>query len=131
MNTEELTSWESLETFGLIPENTKVVKGDPIFPRLDMKEEVEYIKEKMQGSAPAPAAEEKKVPEKPDSEEITIDDFMKLDLRVAEVISAEPVKKADKLLKLQLDLGYEKRQVVSGIAKFISRKSLSAARLSV
>ncbi|MCA1042401.1 methionine--tRNA ligase [Bacillus infantis] len=124
VNTEELTSWESLETFGLIPENTKVVKGDPIFPRLDMKEEVEYIKEKMQGSAPAPAAEEKKVPEKPDSEEITIDDFMKLDLRVAEVISAEPVKKADKLLKLQLDLGYEKRQVVSGIAKFYKPEEL-------
>lgn len=64
------------------------------------------------------------MPEKPDSEEITIDDFMKLDLRVAEVISAEPVKKADKLLKLQLDLGYEKRQVVSGIAKFYKPEEL-------
>ena len=44
---------------------------------------------------------------------------MKVELRVAEVMEAEPVKKADKLLKLQLDLGYEKRQVVSGIAEYL------------
>lgn len=112
----ELTSWESLDTFGTIPEGIQVQKGDPIFPRLDINEEVEFIKTKMQGAAPAPV--EKKPIEKPDSEEITIDDFMKVDLRVAQVIEAEAVKKADKLLKLQLDLGYEKRQVVSGIAKF-------------
>ncbi len=56
--------------------------------------------------------------------EITIDDFMKVELRVAEVIHAEPVKKADKLLKLQLDLGYEKRQVVSGIAQYYKPEEL-------
>ncbi|MDQ0273114.1 methionine--tRNA ligase [Cytobacillus purgationiresistens] len=120
---EELTSWESLESFGAIPEDIKVQKGQPIFPRLDIAEEVEFIKTKMQGSAPAPA-EEEKVMEKPDSEEIAIDDFMKVDLRVAQVLEAEPVKKADKLLKLQLDLGYEKRQVVSGIAKFYKPEEL-------
>ncbi|NRG48241.1 methionine--tRNA ligase [Bacillus sp. CRN 9] len=118
----ELTSWESLDTFGTIPEGIQVQKGDPIFPRLDINEEVEFIKTKMQGAAPAPV--EKKPIEKPDSEEITIDDFMKVDLRVAQVIEAEAVKKADKLLKLQLDLGYEKRQVVSGIAKFYQPEDL-------
>ncbi len=122
INEKGLTSWESLETFGLIPEETKIAKGDPIFPRLDLKEEVEYIKTKMQGSAPK--VEEVKEEVKPESEEITIDDFMKVDLRVAEVIHAEPVRKADKLLKLQLDLGYEKRQVVSGIAKFYKPEDL-------
>ncbi|MBP2242571.1 methionyl-tRNA synthetase [Cytobacillus eiseniae] len=122
VNKAELTSWESLENFGLIPEATKIAKGDPIFPRLDLKEEVEYIKLKMQGAAPK--VEEVKVEEKPENEEISIDDFMKVDLRVAEVIHAEPVKKADKLLKLQLDLGYEKRQVVSGIAKFYKPEDL-------
>ena len=49
---------------------------------------------------------------------------MKIDLRVAEVIQAEPIKKADKLLKLQLDLGYEKRQVVSGIAQYYKPEEL-------
>ncbi|WP_268877051.1 methionine--tRNA ligase [Cytobacillus massiliigabonensis] len=122
INEEGLTSWESLDSFGLIPEGTKIAKGDPIFPRLDLKEEVEYIKTKMQGAAPK--VEEVKEEVKPDSEEITIDDFMKVDLRVAEVIHAEAVKKADKLLKLQLDLGYEKRQVVSGIAKFYKPEDL-------
>ncbi|MBS4193439.1 methionine--tRNA ligase [Bacillus sp. FJAT-49705] len=122
VNEEGLTSWESLEEFGLIPKDTKIAKGEPIFPRLDLNEEVEFIKTKMQGSAPQ--VEEVKVEEKPDSEEITIDDFMKVDLRVAEVIQAEPVKKADKLLKLQLDLGYEKRQVVSGIAQFYKPEDL-------
>lgn len=118
---ETLTSWDSLDQFGIIPEGTKVVKGEPIFPRLDIQEEVDFIKAKMQGTSPAV---EKKKKEEPETEEIAIDDFMKIDLRVAEVIHAEPVKKADKLLKLQLDLGYEKRQVVSGIAQYYKPEDL-------
>lgn len=121
---EALHSWESLKEFGAIPSETKVEKDAPIFPRLEIADEVEFIKAKMQGSSPAPAVEEKKeeIPEQ--LEEISIDDFMKIDLRVAEVIQAEPVKKADKLLKLQLDLGYEKRQVVSGIAQYYKPEEL-------
>lgn len=122
VNSSSLTSWGSLARFGQIEEGVKVAKGDPIFPRLDIEQEVAYIKEKMQGPQAAPA--EVKKEEKPDSEEITIDDFMKVDLRVAQVIHAEPVKKADKLLKLQLDLGYEKRQVVSGIAQYYKPEDL-------
>ncbi|MEH7335676.1 methionine--tRNA ligase [Neobacillus drentensis] len=120
---EALKAWESLEGFGLIPSGTKVAKDAPLFPRLEIAEEVEFIKTKMQGGTPV-AAEEKKE-EKPEAiDEISIDDFMKIDLRVAEVIQAEPIKKADKLLKLQLDLGYEKRQVVSGIAQYYKPEEL-------
>lgn len=57
-------------------------------------------------------------------DEIAIDDFAKIELRVAQVIACEPIPKADKLLKLQLDLGYEQRQVVSGIAKFYKPEEL-------
>ncbi|MED3560962.1 methionine--tRNA ligase [Bacillus xiapuensis] len=114
---EGLKAWESLDKFGLIPSGTKVQKDAPLFPRLEIADEVEFIKAKMQGGT-APAAEEKKEEMPEELAEIAIDDFMKIDLRVAEVIQAEPVKKADKLLKLQLDLGYEKRQVVSGIAQY-------------
>lgn len=121
-----LKAWESLNDFGVIPSGTKVEKDNPIFPRLEIAEEVAFIKTKMQGSEPV--AEEKKdekPEEKPEEiEEISIDDFMKIDLRVAEVIQAEPIKKADKLLKLQLDLGYEKRQVVSGIAQYYKPEEL-------
>lgn len=87
---EAYQSWDSLSTIGCIPASTKVVKGQPIFPRLEVEVEVEYIKEQMKGSAPK--VEEKKE-EEPKAEEITIDDFFKVELRVAEVIEAEPVKK--------------------------------------
>ncbi|AIM16594.1 methionyl-tRNA synthetase [Bacillus sp. X1(2014)] len=123
----ELMKWESLENFGLIPSGTKVEKDAPLFPRLDIAEEVEFIKTKMQGEAAQPQKQDsvEKKEEKPEEiDEISIDDFMKIDMRVAEVIEAEPVKKADKLLKLQLDLGYEKRQVVSGIAQYYKPQEL-------
>lgn len=123
---ETLQSWASLGSFGIIPEGTKVSKGEPIFPRLEMDKEVEFIKEKMQGSTAKTEQETQKNNEKPAEEatEITIDDFMKVELRVAEIIKCEPVKKADKLLKIQLDLGYEKRQVVSGIAQHYKPEEL-------
>lgn len=120
VQSEALKSWGSLTTFGQIPAETKVTKGEPIFPRLDLEEEVTYIKEKM---APAKEAEQTAV-EKEQREEITIDDFAKVQLRVGEVIACEPVKKADKLLKLQLDLGTEKRQVISGIAQYYQPEQL-------
>lgn len=127
----ELTSWDSTGRFGMLPTGTRVCKGDPIFPRLDAEQEVAYIVQAMGGGASAPAAEKAPEPSAKTSaaeaskpagaeakEEIGIDDFAKVELRVARVLAAEPVPKADKLLKLQLDLGSETRQVVSGIAKF-------------
>ncbi|ANC75374.1 methionine--tRNA ligase [Fictibacillus phosphorivorans] len=126
LNDKNLTEWDSLKEFGAIPAKTKVEKGDPIFPRLETEVEVEFIKNSMGGSS-SPVAEEPKKEEVPVSDEkpeISIDDFMKVDLRVATVLEAEPVKKADKLLKLQLDLGYEQRQVVSGIAQYYKPEDL-------
>lgn len=124
---KNITEWESLNEFGAIPAETAVEKGDPIFPRLETEVEVEFIKNSMGGTS-TPAEEKKtekqEVPAAGEKPEISIDDFMKVDLRVATVIEAEPVKKADKLLKLQLDLGYEKRQVVSGIAQFYKPEDL-------
>ncbi|MBR8661880.1 methionine--tRNA ligase [Bacillus paralicheniformis] len=117
-----LKTWDSIKSFGQL-KSVKVQKGEPLFPRLEAEDEVAYIKSKMQGTAPKeePKQEEKAIERLP---EITIDDFMSTELRVAEVIHAEPVKKADRLLKLQLDLGFEKRQVVSGIAKHYKPEEL-------
>lgn len=128
----ELTTWESTKTFGRIPAGTKLVKGEPIFPRLDAEQEIEFISNSMSGGAPAadaaaPATASTPAPmaEQPEpKDEIGIDDFAKVELRVAQVLACEPVPKADKLLKLQLDLGYEQRQVVSGIAKFYKPEEL-------
>src|SRR5690606_2138750 len=125
---ENLKSWDSLANFGQIPQGTKVQKGSPIFPRLEIEKEVEYIKGKMGGSIKEP---EKKEVTEDQTPEITINDFAKIDLRIAKVIHAEPVKKANKLLKLQLDLGYEKRQVVSGIAEHYKPEELIGRKVIV
>ncbi|MDQ8058285.1 methionine--tRNA ligase [Bacillus velezensis] len=125
---QSLKAWDSIQTFGQL-KNAKVKKGEPLFPRLEAEEEVAYIKQKMQGTAPA---KEEKAEEPQEAErlpEITFDQFMDTELRVAEVLSAEPVKKADRLLKLQIDLGFEQRQVVSGIAKHYTLDQLVGMKI--
>ena len=136
---EDLLSWDSLNEEHVILEGTKVInKGVPIFPRLDTEEEVTYIRDQMRGSVKTveePKKVEKKEATQDDVQEITIDDFMKVDLRVATVTACDKIPKADKLLKLQVDLGYEQRQVVSGIAEYykpdelIGRKVIVVANL--
>lgn len=134
---DKFLAWETIETFGnTIPANIKVVeKGIPIFPRLESEVEITYIREEMRGSVKTPQVEEtkneQKAAEVPEIPEITIDDFMKVDLRVATVTACETIPKADKLLKLQVDLGYEQRQVVSGIAKFYSPEELIGQKVIV
>ncbi|MGE7844003.1 methionine--tRNA ligase [Lysinibacillus sp. NPDC093712] len=134
---DKFLAWETIETFGnTIPANIKVVeKGTPIFPRLDSEIEITYIREEMRGSVKTSQEEEPSVESKavevPEIPEISIDDFMKVDLRVATVTACEQVPKADKLLKLQVDLGYEQRQVVSGIAKYYSAEELVGQKVIV
>lgn len=128
---EKLHSWESLQQFGQIPAGTKVEKGKPIFPRLEHEKEVAYIQEQMKANAPKLEEKKEEVVEEEQLPQITIDDFAKIDLRVAKVIQCEPVKKANKLLKLQLDLGYEKRQVVSGIAEHYKPEELVGRKVIV
>ncbi|MGE7921010.1 methionine--tRNA ligase [Viridibacillus sp. NPDC093762] len=131
---EELLAWDTLDTFGAIPSGKKVIeKGVPIFPRLDNEVEVGYIREQMQGSV-KPIEEPKKdavAKKEEDVPEISFEDFMKVDLRVATVIACDKIPKADKLLKLQLELGYEQRQVVSGIAEYYKPEELVGRKVIV
>ncbi|GAK09968.1 methionine--tRNA ligase [Geomicrobium sp. JCM 19038] len=121
---EELKTWESIQQFGQLKGGSKVIeKGTPIFPRLEIEKEVESISALM---APPKADDDE---QEEDANLITIDDFKAVELRVAEVVQAEPVKKADRLLKLQLDLGDEKRQVVSGIAKDYSIEEITGKKI--
>ncbi|EHG12608.1 methionine--tRNA ligase [Streptococcus intermedius] len=112
---------ENLDLAGL-PTGIKVVtKGTPIFPRLDMDEEIAYIKEQMESGKPAIKKEWK--PEEVEltlnRKEIKFDDFDKLEIRVAEVKEVFKVEGSDKLLQFRLDAGdTEDRQILSGIAKF-------------
>lgn len=102
---------QAAQEWGQYPAGTKVQKGHALFPRYDLKEEIADVKEEKK-EPPCPAAAN---PTKP---EITIDDFAKCDLRVGKIVSAEKIPKAKKLLKLQVDLGTETRQIVSGISKY-------------
>ncbi|MBC2322177.1 methionine--tRNA ligase [Listeria booriae] len=130
---ESLKDWASISGYGKIPTGTKVVaKGTPIFPRLDAAEEVAYIQEQMKATAPAPAAEPEPTLVALETPEIGIEDFDKIDLRVGEVKQVEKVKKADKLLCFQLDLGEGKlRQVLSGIAEFYEPEELIGKKVIV
>ena len=126
--------WGTLGVFDVIPAATKVVeKGVPIFPRLDPDIEIVYIRDQMAVTAPAQTeqADQADQEEVEEADEITIDDFMKVDLRVATVTACERIPKADKLLKLQLDLGYEQRQVVSGIAEHYEPEALVGEKVIV
>ena len=118
---QDITKWEDLYEIGVIKAGTQVIKGDPIFPRLDTEKEIEHIKELMNVSVVEPEEESTKLETKP---EVEFPDFTKLDLRVAEIIQAEKMKNADKLLKIQVDLGAEKRQIISGIAEYYEPEEL-------
>ena len=101
-----------------------------LFARVDEEKELAAWEAERQAMIAAAKAEEK--PEKPEGcALIGIEDFMNVELRTAKVIAAEPVPKAKKLLKLQLDLGYETRQVVSGIAKWYQPADLIGKKLIV
>ena len=107
----------------------KVMRGGPaLFPRLDGKEITKKLEDVGQPkeAAPAPAAASL-----PLGAEITIDDFAKVDLRVATVVEAERVKGADKLLRLVVDLGFEKRQILAGIALAYKPESLVGRRVVI
>ena len=112
-------SFDDLDKFGLLPNGTKV-DSDPetLFQRLDSKEIVEQVNAMYAERAPKqPEQPKEQSKEQQKAEEITIDDFAKLDLRVAEVVECKKAEKSDKLLVLQLKVGDTTRQVVSGIAQ--------------
>jgi len=116
------TTWESVTSFSGTKAETKVGAAEVIFPRIDVEkklEELAKLQEDQKNGTTVKNAEMK--PIKP---EITIEDFEKIDLRVVKVLACEPVKKADKLLKLKVDLGGEERQVISGIAKYYKPEEL-------
>ena len=147
--TEEM-HWDDAKYFGKIKPGVKVEKGEALFPRLDVKKEVEFLEEENKRVAKAqqeakeaaenPRENTGKITEKPadtstaepadnakggspaeatdkKSPMATIDDFAKLEFKTAKVIEAKAHPNADKLLVLQLQVGSETRQVVSGIAK--------------
>ena len=125
-------TYENAAKFGVLPANVTVHKGDVLFPRIDVEKEIDELNALIAANAPkTDAADEDKANLLPISETISIDDFCKVDLRVAEVKECEKVPKAKKLLKLQLDDGFGTRQVVSGIAKWYAPEDLIGKKVIV
>jgi len=128
---------EGLETKGLedavwggLASGTQTVKGDPIFPRIEIDKD-KAKEEKAQESTPKPKPSPKPTLKEAEGVLISIDDFMKCELVVAKIMEAEPLKGADRLLKLQVDIGAERRQIVAGIAKHYAPEDLVGMHIVV
>lgn len=130
-----LTSWDALGSEASLPAGTVLGQPEPIFPRLDLKGRATAPAEKPSPKPPAsekPAAPEpKKTMETPTTTEITIDDFAKVQLKIGRVFEAEPLEGSDKLLKLQVVIGEEKRQIVAGIRAGYSPEDLIGRQVIV
>lgn len=116
----QVTSYDSLKEFGGLKAGEKVGTAEPLFSRLDSEKLLADIAEAAKKAQEAEKPK-KEIEQKP---EITIDDFAKVELRVAKVEACEPVKRAKKLLKLTLDDGAGKRTVASGIAQYYKPEDL-------
>ena len=130
--------WEDAKSWGLIGQDIKVARGNAIFPRLEIEKELVILGEanqklidirmKRSGGKKEVAEKEEVVEE---VETITLDEFDKVQLKVAEVISCEDHPKADRLYVLKIKIGEEIRQIVSGIKEFYSPEDLVGKKVVV
>ena len=105
--TIEEQGMRSLDNWGSLPSDTKTQKAKQLFPRIEDKQAAKILAE----------LETSKNDNKDDSGKITIDEFMKVDLRTGKILEAEKVKKSKKLIQLKVDIGTETRQILAGIAE--------------
>lgn len=110
---EEHVSYDNMNKFNVLPVDVKVKRGDIIFPRIDIDKEIEALNAIIKNNETV--EEENNI--EPIEKNISFDDFMKVDMRVGEIVECEKVKKSDKLLHLKINDGFSGRQIVSGIAK--------------
>lgn len=116
--------WEEVTRWGGLPSGGEVRRGAPLFPRIEQDKE---LLEKLESNPAEPSPPVKE--SIPGVAQIEYEDFAKVELKVAEIIEAEPVPKADKLLKLLLDVGGERRHIVSGIAQHYAPADLIGKRI--
>lgn len=124
-----LATYENADKFNVLPLDVTVKKGEALFPRIDVEKEIEELNGIIKNSS-AESEETKKLREEIEGvAQIGIDDFCKVDLRVAEIKACEPIKKAKKLLKLTVFDGVKERTVASGIAKYYKPEELVGKKI--
>ena len=124
-------TYENAGKFGVLPADVTVHRGEIIFPRIDVDKEIEELNKIIGSKAEPEEKADDGFEPAPIADEITIDDFAKVDLRVALVKACEKVKKSKKLLCLQLDDGFGGRQVVSGIAAWYKPEDLIGKKVVI
>lgn len=129
--TESDITYENAGKFGVLPADVTVHRGEIIFPRIDVDKEIEELNKIIGSNAKPEEKADDGFEPAPIADEITIDDFAKVDLRVALVKDCEKVKKSKKLLCLQLDDGFGGRQVVSGIAAWYKPEDLIGKKVVI
>ena len=128
----DIEDYDSLSAFGALKAGTVVGKAEPLFARIDAKEMLEKIEARAEAAQEAAKEENAEVEEAEGLAKIDIEDFSKVELKVAEIKDCEPVKKAKKLLKLTLDDGSKTpRTVASGIAKWYKPEELIGHKVIV
>ena len=127
--------WNTAGTWGVLPAGAKITKGANLYPRIDVKKEIEDLEAMQQAAKDAAQTDAKPEPENGGGTKvegiasIAFGDFAKVELRVAEITACEPVKRAKKLLKLTLNDGEGERTVVSGIAPWYQPDDLLGRRV--
>ena len=119
--------FDTVQSFGYLKAGTAIEKATPLFPRIDIKKELEEIeKTVLARKAKEEKAKKTAEPKKEEAQpaEISIDDFAKIQLKTGLVTACERVEKSDKLLKLTVKVGEETRTVVSGIAKYYAPEEM-------
>lgn len=124
-------TYENAGKFGVLPADVTVHRGEIIFPRIDVDKEIEELNKIIGSNAEPEEKADDGFEPAPIADEITIDDFAKVDLRVALVKDCEKVKKSKKLICLQLDDGFGGRQVVSGIAAWYKPEDLIGKKVVI
>ena len=126
---EKCAIYENADKFGALPADVTVKKGEALFPRIDVDKEIEELNSIIKNNSAEDEATQKLREEIEGVAQIGIDDFCKVDLRVAEIKACEPIKKARKLLKLTVFDGANERTVASGIAKFYKPEELVGRKI--
>ena len=129
--TENLITYENAAKFGVLPANVTVHKGDALFPRIDTDKEIDELNALIKAQMEKAIAAQQPKAEVPGVAQIAFDDFSKVELRVAEITDCEPIKRAKKLLKLQVNDGDGSRQIVSGIAPWYKPEDLIGKKVVI
>lgn len=116
---KDIQTWDSAKKFGLLENGTKIFKKDNLFPRIEIKKEKEKVE-----SVENNNVTNNDIVKNKEENYITINELEKVELKVGQILEVERIEKADKLYKLTVDLGTEKRTIVSGLVKYYTPEQL-------